>query len=504
MPFLIQSSVPYSEHFGWALSRRAYEAAGRENWHDGTVPYQVTGNITFALQQARMLLESLGQHPLNKTVTVLELGGGTGQFAWHFIQAFRQLCRQAEQPFQLRYILTDPVPATLAALNQNPFFQSLIDSGTLQLGWADLEDVTLFSHEGLPLPIPELQLLTMSYVLCHQPFHLLEARNGKEYEYLISSEIEAPADFEQLLQNPGPLDGLVFEPEALVSHLYFEPDKPRRALLESLLNRWPERKMMYAREAFAGLCAWSRHLGAGGMLLISDQAWVDTERSPVFPEPSRHGPHLAWPVHFPLLAAWLNYHGLSSVHTRNPLWPLHTLLAVKGPVTQKLLSSFTREFEQRNRNLFAAELVDSAESAADSGDMRKASLLLVQALEHRPGDARVLHRLIACLIEQQAFDQAADYLEQPLIDLFSEYDFSFQRGQVALFQGEYSQACLQFAKSLLQAGPDPATHYNLGLSLMLTQQHDKARIQFQAALVLDPEHNLAHIALESGAEAGCW
>lgn len=503
MSFLIQSSVPYSEHFGWELSRQAYASAGLATWLDGPMPYQITGNISFALQQARVLLASLEHLPSNRlqTINVLELGAGTGLFAWHFIQAFTQLCHQANKPFRLRYLLTDPVRENLETLSQNPYFQPLIAAGTLDLAWADLEDVTLFSLDQLPLPVPELHLLTLSYVLGHQPFHLLEARDGQEHEYLISSQIESSTSFEALLADSSPLDELIFETESLVSHLYFEPDKRRRILLESLLNRWPERKMMYARDAFMGLCAWSKHLAPNGIMLISDKAWVDTERSPAYPEPSRHGPHLVWPAHYPLLAAWLNCHGMKTLHTHNPLWPLHTLMAVKGAVSEQLLKSFTHEFELHNRNLYAAELADSAEQATDSGDLRKAALLLTQALEYRPSDARLQHRLIACLIEQQAFDQAEAALNQPVIDLFNEYDFAFQRGQVALFKSDYSQACLQFAKSMLQAGSDPATHYNLGLSLMMAQQPEKAKIQFQAALVLDPEHQLAQMALKSWQES---
>lgn len=534
----LQAPVAYDRHLGWELSRAAYAEDGPESWLGLGMPHQITNNAAFGGQLARLLLAAL-ERPAGATLTVLELGGGLGGFGYHFIQAFRTLARQNDKGLELRYLLSDPVPANLLALEQNPHFQPLLASGELELVQARLEEPkALLNLAGEPVEMPACDLLLMNYLLCHLPFELWRARrgsNGFEQGLLATrwplalaadtelsdrqietlkrrleahGQLPLPSELPDILAALNPSDDLLeslaeqAETEQLVligserfENLADAGDEWLKTLLGAHAGRW----MMYPRQALAALAGWSESLVADGLMMISDKGWSDSERSPGRPEPSRHGRHLEWPVHFPLLKAWFTEQGFKVSHTDNPLWTLHTLLAAKAPLPPALSLSFEAELNRRNANLFAAELLDCAE-ASEETDPRKAAQLYTQALDYRPGEARILHALIACLFELQAFAQAAAYLAEPSLDLFGQYDFAFQRGQLALFQGDYPAAIHAFKASLAEFGPDASSYYNLGLSQMLAHSHAAARLSFVEALELDPEHELAQAALISWQE----
>lgn len=528
----LQPAVPYARHLGWDLSRSAYAAAGSDSWQD--VPYQITNNAAFAGQLARLLFLALGPRA-GEPVNVLELGAGSGAFAYHFVAAFEGLCRQQGHACRLRYLISDAVSAHLADLSENPCFEPLFATGRLERIEAELtEPGVLRDANGARLAMPDCDLLLMNYLLCHQPFELWRARRGSNghEQGLIATEwaLELPesaeglqarlvqrlaglgqlpdaAILEDLLQDFPAAESLLpsLTSQAQASRLRLFPSEQVTVLpadsawLGTLLEGQPGRWVMYPRQALMALEAWLAWLKPQGLLLISDKGWSDGERSPVWPEPSTHGRHLAWPVHFPLLAAWCDQQGLSARHTRHPLWTLHTLLAVKGRPVPELELAFAAEFEQHNANLYAAELIDSAEAVEDT-DPRKAAMLYTQALAYRPADARIVHQLIACLFELQAFGLAAAYLATPVVDLFNQYDFAFQQGQLALFQGDYVAAIAGFERSIVDYGPEASSYYNLGLSQMLAHRPAEARFSFELALALAPEHALARAALQSWQE----
>ena len=263
-------------------------------------------------------------------------------------------------------------------------------------------------------------------------------------------------------------------------------------------------------KALSALKTWTQQLKETGFLMVSDKGLIHSEiaySEP--PQPYGHGLHSSWPVNFPLLRKSLQTAGLSVQHTTNPLWTFHSLLAYKVPpnITQAQQSSeknmfkeFNLSFEKHNINQYAADLIDSAEDYVLQEQWRKAAILYKQALEYRPRDARVSHQLVACLMELHAFNQAEDLLQEEFEDIFSQYDFAFQRGQVKLFQGHYIQASNAFKESLKNFGPDANAFYNLGLTQIFMDQYAQARSNFKTALKHDPGFDMARTALNTWQE----
>src|SRR3954463_3769802 len=111
----IESRRPFASSLIWQLQHRYFAERGVEAWRQGEVPHYVTSNLTIANAYAEIVLalrrdrERLfpgeqGKEPL----TIVELGAGSGRFAFHFLKRLAALCADAEvAPETFRYVLTD-------------------------------------------------------------------------------------------------------------------------------------------------------------------------------------------------------------------------------------------------------------------------------------------------------------------------------------------------------------------------------------------------------------
>ncbi len=67
----------------------------------------------------------------SEPVTILELGAGSGQFAFHFVRALTELCRHGRAAAPFRYVLSDFAPGTRDAWGTHPSLQPLLVGGTV-------------------------------------------------------------------------------------------------------------------------------------------------------------------------------------------------------------------------------------------------------------------------------------------------------------------------------------------------------------------------------------
>ena len=190
MQLILQNQVSYAKHFSWDLSQRAYQHSGLDNWLSGDVPAFMTGNAALAKQKAEILIYNLNQRSEDTVnITVLELGGGNGLFAWHFIQAFEKLAKTTAEKYRLKYILTDAQTTGLQYLQSIEAFQNLIKRGVLELKQAELFQPTQLSPvTDEDMELPQLDLLLCNYLFCNLPFRLLRWNHDHcEELYLLSS-----------------------------------------------------------------------------------------------------------------------------------------------------------------------------------------------------------------------------------------------------------------------------------------------------------------------------
>ncbi|MGE3727870.1 MAG: hypothetical protein AB7I41_20085 [Candidatus Sericytochromatia bacterium] len=540
---ILEEACPASQSLGWRIHQAAFAQEGAQAWLDFRIPYSVTGNIALARQKAQVIRGSL---PVSdQPVYVLELGAGLGFFAWHFIQAWQEFdALEGVRP--LHYLLTDFSRSTLAAVVDNPWFAPLIEAGHLGVFWLDQPAAAYLEPiSNIRFATPQkLQAVIGNYYACTLPTTLLRMEKGLLHEKWVKTWLELPAVLSVLNSDQKNalrdwiLSLLVSQPLSDGARAQFlslcglAPTEKQEALVwaealpfellsqieesvfyESLApERWSERDQALLQIAGEDLNEqtfpwtdglWERlfllqdWLDPGALLLLSDKGYYVS--SGVLPadlaEPSFHGNTWAYPLHLDLLSDWLCFQGWKTAHTPYPFDPLQTLVAAWQPAFAEdayaWQTAFQTHFVENNANLDAARLVRAAQDYQTQEDDQMAVGFYQKALRYRPGEPRILHELASCLIRLGAFQLAEEILAQPCVDLYGQFDFDYQRGQIAFFQSRAAEAIAAFQRSLQQQGEYASVYYSLALSYLAQAAETEAAEALQRCLVLEPEHRSA-------------
>jgi SAM-dependent methyltransferase len=118
---------------GWASQRRYYRRAGIDAWRRGTVPHHVTSNAALAAAYADIVRGFVRDTRHRGPLTILELGAGSGHFAFLFLRA----C--AERRLRIRYVMTDIVTSTIAFWRRHAALAPFFRSGALAVARFDAE-----------------------------------------------------------------------------------------------------------------------------------------------------------------------------------------------------------------------------------------------------------------------------------------------------------------------------------------------------------------------------
>lgn len=129
----------------WDLQRQYFEEQGIKAWQQGEVPHYITSNPTVAKAYAEVvfgfLRDRARMRPANKeTIYLLELGAGSGRFAFHFLKYLSLLCGQAafEAPSWC-YVLSDFTESNIKYWQQHTCLKPFVESGQLDFCLFDAE-----------------------------------------------------------------------------------------------------------------------------------------------------------------------------------------------------------------------------------------------------------------------------------------------------------------------------------------------------------------------------
>ncbi len=153
-PVVLETDIPpLSRSVLWRLQREWFDRNGADAWRRGVVPYHVTTNPVIASAYVdvvvgywRDLAESRNEvtPPLDPEapVYVVELGGGSGRFTFHFLRrlaAIRSLCLSLPR---VRYVFTDFTSKMSHALPRSPAAAERHRRGSPRLRLLHAEDDT--------------------------------------------------------------------------------------------------------------------------------------------------------------------------------------------------------------------------------------------------------------------------------------------------------------------------------------------------------------------------
>lgn len=192
---VVEDGVRLSESSLWDLQRAFFARQDPGEWSRSRVPSYITSNAFVARAAARTVMGFLDDcregrlGPVPGRVEVLELGAGSGRFAYGVLRELER--RQARAPSgtpRVRYVLTDLDAAPLDALRRNPRFARFLASGLLDFAVIDAEAAgepearLLHSGDAIPAQGDGPLVVLANYVFDGIRTDVFEVRDGALHE----------------------------------------------------------------------------------------------------------------------------------------------------------------------------------------------------------------------------------------------------------------------------------------------------------------------------------
>jgi ectoine hydroxylase-related dioxygenase (phytanoyl-CoA dioxygenase family) len=132
---VIEKFTRFDQSVVWSLLHRFYMEAGPAAWSNKIVPQRSTSNAfcadTYAAIVASFFKELIAEGNSEPPI-IIELGGGSGRFAWQFLNRLFNYHFSDEDPCpEFTYLLTDGATKNIAAWKAKARFAPLIESGVL-------------------------------------------------------------------------------------------------------------------------------------------------------------------------------------------------------------------------------------------------------------------------------------------------------------------------------------------------------------------------------------
>lgn len=197
MPKLIvESPRPVSESGLWDRLVDFYRQCGPDAWRSGKVPQRITSNGYLADLYASVtaaFLRDWSRGGGSETPLILEVGGGSGLFAWLFLNRLTRHQPSGEAIPDFDYLLTDAAASNVQAWREIPRLRQLVDAGIIDLGvlkiggkfaveTSSTRDWTELELTGRPV------VLLANYVLDSVPCDLIRIRDRRIFQELIALE----------------------------------------------------------------------------------------------------------------------------------------------------------------------------------------------------------------------------------------------------------------------------------------------------------------------------
>ena len=233
----VERAVRLSTSKLWQAQRDYFTRVGRAAWSSDTVPHYITSNPSIAASYAEVVLAFLrdcdaqGQLDRSRPVHIVELGSGSGRFAFYLLNRLRSLIAGSLLAgTSVRYVLTDFAPGKLDVLKGHPALKEWIEEGTVDFACVDVMapgPITLEQSgekigsrsKGARSPV----VLISNYVLDSVPQDCFMIRQGELHEGLLTvtapspdADLADPAMLEKIVLNwqPRPIGERYYGNEA--------------------------------------------------------------------------------------------------------------------------------------------------------------------------------------------------------------------------------------------------------------------------------------------------
>lgn len=307
----------------WTLQRAFFAQQGADAWRKGIVPAYITSNPSIARAYARVvcgfLRDCLPALDTRQRVYLIELGAGSGRFAFHFLKQFLDDTTRAVLPdVQFTYVMTDFSERILEFWRDHPSLQPLVAQGALDFGRFDAahpRPITLV-HAGTtlsPASVTNPIMVLANYVFDSIPQDAFAIRDGQLHESVVTLSAAPPVadrDDPDLLKR---LKATFRDRPVTPDAYYGDPDWD--CILRTYLDRLPYTSLLFPAVALACLRHFRDLSGDRLLLLSADKGYSREEDLAGHGAPAiiRHG-SISLLVNYHAIGAYVQRQGGRALH----------------------------------------------------------------------------------------------------------------------------------------------------------------------------------------------
>jgi len=542
----VQSARRLSESLLWTLQEEYYASQSLNAWE--RVPFYSTSRMMFVGAIAELvnsfLLDCIDEFDPQSPIYILELGSGSGCFAYRFVNHLKELMVDFERlkKLNVRYILSDftkvNIDAHLNNLRLKPFF----DSGELDVGVYSPENDTAIRLEvsGAELERGALKnplLVIANYLfdtIKHDAFRVVDG-SLQETKFALFREVSRQSDSDsdrdgsgsRLSESDNDQDGSGARrtnptiQEIRMSEVYSDLELPyyRDPHLDSILHFYrselSDSSVIFPIGAMRSIANLS-HLAADKLaLFVSDKGFASLESKQVLglrtQEFAEHGA-FSFDVNFDALQRYVENRGGNALIESGDHSSLGFMFATTWKPTCELTRHFFRQYIQKrdicnaSYNLEEFTFVGCEKGQNFVRPYLTNFISIVQSSNFDPfifdgAFARLFENLVPELTEmdleqeyevadlvgrtfRNVFNVANDYFD--LAAIF-EFCVCWQKYEFCLTLAKQANASLGVSRKAFDYAAIASEHLN---------RREDAYEYFRQALALEPEHDWAREGME--------
>jgi len=506
------TQLPLSQSAIWPVQRRYFEQTGIDAWRQAEVPHYVTNNPAVARSYAEIVFAFFRDRNrlyenVNEPIYIVELGGGSGRLAYHFL---RDLCRMCEQASfsvpEFVYVLSDLPSGNMSFWREHPRLKPYMEQGLLDIACFDAErDTELHLQASGRVIGPQLleqpMVLIANYFFDSIPQDLFRFYEQQAYTYTVDlpepemAESFDPAAWLKQAELRGRYDEM---PPAMYEEREFN------AILQQYRERLNDSHVYFPVVGLRCLERLRRLSTEGFMLLSADKggdAWEELEGNPL-PGLVRHGS----------VSLTVNYHAIKSFYERQAAQAYftqhrHQFINVACIVMLADSASYSevRLAYERWVGRYGPDDFFTLKKHFDA-HLHEMDLRHLLALIRLSGsDARLFKQAVPFLLnlvpksaprERTDLQALMRQVWEGYYPIGEEQDLAFDLALLFYEMDEHEEALLFFGRSLDGYGPSGPTYYNMAVCCTELGRLEEAKIWLVWCLEFDPGHKEAAAMLK--------
>jgi tetratricopeptide (TPR) repeat protein len=510
---VLDKGKPLSQSILWKLQRNFFQGQGIEAWRQGTVPHYVTSNPFIANAYAKVVFGFIRDctgvtgdfvdhsfPPLDPGLPlyIIELGSGSGRFAYHFLTKFLGIYRHSilrDIPFT--YVMTDFSERNVEFWQAHQSLQPFVEEGYLDFALFDTEgDEELKLAESgdvlAPGTVKNPMAVIANYFFDSIPQDVFFIQSGRLYEGLVTvSSYQQEPD----LHDPEIISRfeISYDRNPVKSDYYENPDW--NEILEYYEKRLDDTAFLFPCAALQCIENFNQLSGGRLLFLSGDRGYSRKEDLLGRGEPAitKHGS----------FSMMVNYHAIGKYIQKQGGYPLHTahrhahlnipafLMGHHPGDYTETRQAYREAIETCGPDDFYA-LKKAIERGYDSWTLEQ----LLAYIRLSGFDAKITLACYPALMNhlEHASDPEKQELHRVIQKVWDAYyplaenlDVPSHLGVLLYELGNYAEALDLFSRSLELYGPYDTVVYNMRMCYQALKQIESAFETFNEVPALDQD-----------------